>query len=455
MIRRFSIVSVCLGARHCAFSTCTASGSVHAPGTNSPPVIALPRGAGVHITPSAWKTPARRKRVARQSPEMLLICCVNLASYNDRRYQFRQENNLITSQSDQNRATLVLLPGNARCRVLFLPRRNAASERGPTHVQREKRQSLRIGESGKPESSCLVNGSAHEAYQPKPENILMSSGDRERRRLKTSMRGSEQSSLVYLLLSPEGESREYRQEQRFARPGQRVGFTIRALSPILLRCAWQIAMDFSIQMRSISAIEAHQRAQAFASQAMGIGSGWQVTHQATQRDNCYPDIVVVDRTLRPCITRVSGPVKSGDLCDGRGRRVRPLLCRMWTRYVSGHAASHPEQQSLQIVYDARKPARSDQTRATLSQSQRRDRSDQGRLVTSGLIRIELRMEYRIWFMHGTSHWWMNCMTSRRALFQPAWSLPMTGNLHSARPAGQLAEDTDYENHRAVRRRFEK
>ncbi|MDX6557738.1 MAG: Xaa-Pro aminopeptidase, partial [Blastocatellia bacterium] len=82
---------------------------------------------------------ARRKRVAEAiGPKSILIMfsAEPRVYANDVDYQFRQENNLYyLTNLGQQRATLVLMPGNPQTpEVLFLPRRNPGAETWTGHM---------------------------------------------------------------------------------------------------------------------------------------------------------------------------------------------------------------------------------------------------------------------------------------------------------------------------------
>src|SRR5882757_335381 len=126
----------------------------------------------------------RRKRVAETigSKAILVLFSGEPRVYaNDVDYQFRQENNLYyLTNLGQQRATLVLLPGNPQMpEVLFLPRRNPGRETWTGHMYSPQEAAQLSGikeiwdsdEFG-PFMSAL---SKHQPYRPKSQNILLSS----------------------------------------------------------------------------------------------------------------------------------------------------------------------------------------------------------------------------------------------------------------------------------------
>src|SRR6266536_5020357 len=173
---------------------------------------------------------ARRKQVADTigPASILVLFSTEPRVYtNDVDYQFRQENNLYyLTNLKQKGATLVLLPGNPQLpEILFLPRRNPAAETWTGHMYSPEEAARLSGikeiwTAG--EFDAVMKAVRNkESYSPKAENILMS--------MPRSAPGSASSDLgslfsaidnkevsVCLVAAPErGESREYRQEQRF------------------------------------------------------------------------------------------------------------------------------------------------------------------------------------------------------------------------------------------------
>src|SRR5690242_15828737 len=196
--------------------------------------------ANVRITPPApvfddkervAELMQRRERVAQSiGPQSFLILFSGEPRVytNDVDYQFRQENNLYyLTNLKQKGATLVLLPGNTKIReILFLPHRNPAAETWTGHMYspEEANQLSGIREiwntsEFEPFIKALRN---RQPYRPKPENIFMS--DLPADMPLTSDHGftslfdaaAKGEAGVYMLVPGEGESREYKQEQRFA-----------------------------------------------------------------------------------------------------------------------------------------------------------------------------------------------------------------------------------------------
>lgn len=202
---------------------------------------------------------------------------------NDVDYEYRQENNLYyLTNLKQKGATLVLTPGNdVTPAILFLPRRNPARETWTGHMYSPEEAShisgiKEIWEAGEfePFIRALRN---HQFYRPKTEKLLMSSNS-------AAVEGSAPSGFeklfgyagkneaeIHMLIPREGDSLEYRQEQRFAaewaKPGS--GYSVKDATPIfvelrLRKSPYEIAlMQHAIDITT----EAHERAWVGAADA--------------------------------------------------------------------------------------------------------------------------------------------------------------------------------------------
>ena len=416
-------------------------------------VLALPlvaaRGEGEAVAPAIRITPpapvfdqakrldelaARRKHVAEAigAKAMLVLFSAEPRVYtNDVDYQFRQENNLYyLTNLNQKRATLVLMPGNAQTpEVLFLPRRSPAAETWTGHMYSAQEAAEFSGIKEIWEASefdaFIKAVRNHEAYRPKPENILMSdpvASPTVRESLSTTgfetvfgAATKNQASLYLLNFPREGESREYRQEQRFASTWPReAGFTIQNASPIFAQMRLRKSpMELELIQHAIDiSIEAHERAQAFASQATWeyeVDAQVAYTFKLRNADNWgYPDIVGCGRNATTLHYEES---------QGRVRMGLLLLMDVGAEY--GHYSadvtrtfpvngkfSKEQAEIYQIVYDAQEAAaKAIHPGATLSQVHNAAQA----VIKDGLLRLGLitdvnSQQYRTWFMHGTSHW---------------------------------------------------
>jgi len=382
---------------------------------------------------------ARRKRVAESiGPKALLVMFSGEPRVyaNDVDYQFRQENNLYyLTNLGQQRATLVLMPGHpVTPEVLFLPRRSPAAETRTGHMYspQEAAQLSGIREIwAANEFGPFVNAFAkHEAYRPKPENILLS----DRGSSPTVREGSvvadsgttgfeslfnaaaKNEAALYLLQFPrEGESKEYRQEQRFAAGwAKESGFAIQNASPIFTQMRLRKSpMELELMQHAIDiSIEAHQRAQAFASQAKWeyeVDAQVAYTFKLRNADNWgYPDIVGCGRNATTLHYE-----------ESQGRVHLGLLLLMDVGAEYGHYSadvtrtfpvngkfSKEQAEIYQIVYDAQEAAaKVSKPGATLSDAHRAS----SEVIKDGLLRLGLitdrnSEQYRIWFMHLNGHW---------------------------------------------------
>jgi len=370
----------------------------------------------------------RRKHVADAiGPKaMLLLFSAEPRVYtNDVDYQFRQENNLFyLTNLNQKRATLVLVPGNSVTpEILFLPRRNPAAETWTGHMYspQEAAQLSGIKEIWEAnEFGPFVTALAkHEAYRPSPGNILLSSSPGA-----ASANGplfeaaTRNEAALYLLSFPrDGESREYRQEQRFAaswtkEPG---AFAIQNASPIFSEMRLKKSpMELEIMQHAIDiSIEAHQRAQAFSSQAKWeyeVDAQVAYTFKLRNADNWgYPDIVGCGPNATTLHYEESqGPVKTGQLMlMDVGAEYEHYSADVTRTFPVSGKFSKEQAEIYQIVYDAQEAAaRASKPGATLQAAHQAALE----VIKDGLLKLGLitdrnsEQQYRIWFMHGNGHW---------------------------------------------------
>jgi len=369
----------------------------------------------------------RRKRVTETiGPRsiMVLFSAEPRVYANDVDYQFRQENNLYyLTNLGQKGATLVLMPGNSSLpEVLFLPRRNPAAETWTGHMYSPEEAAQLSGireiwDAGEfaPFMSALAK---HEAYRPRPENILASTAD-----AATSTNGfdslfgatAKNEAGLYLLSFPSsGESQEYRQEQKFANGWSSAGFTIQNASQIFSQMRLRKSpMELELMQHAIDiSIEAHQRAQAFASQARWeyeVDAQVAYTFKLRNADNWgYPDIVGCGPNATTLHYEESqGPVKSGQLMlMDVGAEYDHYSADVTRTFPVNGKFSKEQAEIYQIVYDAQEAAaRASKPGATLSDAHRASLE----VIKDGLLKLGLitdrnSEQYHVWFMHGNGHW---------------------------------------------------
>ena len=374
----------------------------------------------------------RRARVAQNiGPKSLLILFSGESRVyaNDVDYPFRQENNLFyLTNLKQEGATLVLLPGNSQTpEILFLPRRNPAAETWTGHMYspQEANQISGVKEiwearEFKPFIEALQN---RQPYRPKTENILLSDLPADTKMANGNgfeplldAAGKNEAS-IYMLMTRTQESREYRQEQRFATDWVKTasGFSIKNVWPIFVDMRLKKSpMELRLLQHAIDiSTEAHERAWAIAGEAKWeyeVDAVMAYTFKLRNADSWgYPDIVGCGPNATTLHYEESqGPVTPGSL----------LLMDVGAEY--GHYSSDitrtfpvngkfsPAQAAIyQVVYDAQEAvARASKPGATLSDVNRAGTE----VIKDGLLKLGLttdrnsEYQHRIWFMHGTSHW---------------------------------------------------
>lgn len=375
----------------------------------------------------------RRERVAEQigPHSFLVLFSTEPRVYtNDVDYPYRQENNLYyLTNLKQKGATLVLLPGNTKIReILFLPRRNALAETWTGHMYspEEAHQVSGIREiwqssEFEPFIKSLRN---RQPYRPRPENIFMSDLPKD---MPLTNENNSFTALfdaaakgdagIYLLVpGGSGESREYRQEQRFAADWAQTasGYSVKNAWPIFTQMRLvKSPMEIRILQHSIDiSIEAHQRAWAIAGDAKWeyeVDAIMAYTFKLRNADNWgYPDIVGCGPNATTLhYIESQGPVKPGDLLlMDVGAEYEHYTADVTRTFPVNGKFSPAQAELYQIVYDAQEAvARASKPGATLSDVSRAGTE----VIKDGLLKVGLitdrnSMQHRLWFMHGTSHW---------------------------------------------------
>ena len=374
----------------------------------------------------------RRARVAQSigNKSFLILFSTEPRVYaNDVDYPFRQENNLYyLTTLKQKGATLVLLPGNTQTpEILFLPKRNPAAETWTGHMYspQEANQISGVKEiwdatEFKPFIEALRN---RQPYRPKDENIflstlpagpVMTNGNGFEPLLEAA--GKNEAAL-YVLMTRELESREYKQEQRFATDWVKTasGYTVKNAWPIFSEMRLKKSpLEVRLLQHAIDiSIEAHERAWAAAGEAKWeyeVDSVMAYTFKLRNADNWgYPDIVGCGPNATTLHYEESqGPVKSGELLLMDVGAEYEHYSADITRTFPVNGKFSPEQAAVyQIVYDAQEAvAKASKPGATLSDVNRAGTE----VVKEGLLKLGLITDrnslnqYRVWFMHGTSHW---------------------------------------------------
>ena len=407
---------------------------VHAEGTKLiPPVIRITPATPVFDEKERLaELGQRRARVAQSlgTKSLLVLFSTEPRVYaNDVDYQYRQENNLYyLTNLKQKGATLVLLPGNTQTpEILFLPRRNPAAETWTGHMYSAQEayeisgvKEIWDATEFKPFIDTLRN---RQPYRPgKAENIFMSelpaatqmtNGNGFEPLLEAA--GKNEAGL-YVLMTREMESREYKLEQRFATEWVKTasGFSVKNAWPIFVEMRLKKSpMEIRLLQHAIDiSTEAHERAWVAAGTAKWeyeVDAVMAYTFKLRNADNWgYPDIVGCGPNATTLHYQESqGPVKSGELLLMDVGAEYGHYTADITRTFPVNGKFSPSQAAVyQIVYDAQEAvAKASKPGATLSDVSRAGTE----VVKDGLLRLGLitdrnSNQYRIWFMHGTSHW---------------------------------------------------
>jgi Xaa-Pro aminopeptidase len=407
-------------------------------------------GAGIwHIAPPApaiseadrlAELAARRSAVMKRIGErgvLVLFSAEPRVYTNDVDYHYRQENNLYyLTGIKQSGATLVLIPGAKKVReILFMPRPNPLAETWTGHMMTIEESRARSGIQEVWDDS-LVNPLL--AFLAPLTSQVLSQRDALRKLepgKHSEWREEFQSVMnaiakgegeLYLLLDRQLESREYRKEQAFASQIVPIssGLTIKNAAPIfaelrLRKSPWELRL---IQQAIDITDEAFHRAFALAAPGIHeyeVQAEFEYTYRRRNADNWgYPCIVGAgaNATTLHYITNQDALPSGGLLlmdCSAEYDHYTGDITR--TIPVSGKFTK--EQADIyNIVYEAQMESIKRVRAGNLVGSARPGQLDpntvQGRaarIVIDGLFRLGLitskdNEEYRVWFMHGTSHW---------------------------------------------------
>ena len=397
--------------------------------------------ANVRITPPApvfedkerlAELMQRRERVAQTiGPQSFLVMFSTEPRVyaNDVDYPYRQENNLYyLTNLKQKGATLVLLPGNTKIReILFMPRRDARAETWTGHMYSAEEASqlsgireIWLASEFDPFIKALRN---RQPYRPKPENILLSdqpvtttlSNDHGFNGLFDAAAKNEAS--LYLLVPDGAESREYKQEQRFAADWAQTasGYSVKNAWPVFAQMRLvKSPMEQRIMQHAVDiSIEAHQRAWAMASSAKWeyeVDAIMAYTFKLRNADNWgYPDIVGCGPNATTLhYIESQGAVKPNDLMlMDVGAEYDHYSADVTRTFPVNGKFSPAQAEVYQVVYDAQEAvAKAAKPGEMLSDVNRAGTE----VVKDGLLKLGLitdknsMFEYRMWFMHGTSHW---------------------------------------------------
>ncbi|HVF68272.1 MAG TPA: aminopeptidase P family protein [Pyrinomonadaceae bacterium] len=389
---------------------------------------------------------ARRARVAERIGKNAVLVMFSgepRVYTNDVDYEFRQENNLYyMTNLRQQGATLVMLPGatDGPREILFMPRRNAAAETWTGHMYspEEARAASGVEEiwEAREFEPFMRSLRGRRAYRPRKEAVLASSfslpavdappaeGARQWPPPAQQPSGldnlfaamNEYNATLYLVLPGGENSREYRQEQDYAAVWAKsaVGLNVRSAWPIFAEMRMRKSpYELALMQHAIDiSIEGHQRAQAVASRTQWeyeTEAELDYTYKRRNADNWgYPNIV----GCGPSATTLhyqesSARVRPGDLLliDAGAEYQHYTADVTRTFPVSGKFTK--EQAEVYNIVLAAQEAAFRATRPGVYLSDVHNAALE--VVKDGLLKLGLITDknsdqYRVWFMHGTSHY---------------------------------------------------
>ena len=370
----------------------------------------------------------RRSRVAEAiGPKgILILFSTEPRVYaNDVDYEYRQENNLYyLTMLKQNRATLVLLPGNPQMpAILFLPRRDARFEvwSGHMYTVDEAYAASGIGEiwDAREFGPFIQAIKAKQPYRPKPENIFRTNGAAP----QTTAAGfsdlfaaaEKNQAELYLLASGGPNSREYRNEQRFVTEWEKTpsGFAVKNAAPIFANLRLRKSeMELRLLQHAIDiTTEAQERAWSVAGAAQWeyeVDAQVAYTFKLRNADHWgYPSIVGCGPNATTLhYVESQGRVKPGELIlMDVGAEYEHYTADVTRTFPVSGKFTKEQAEIYQIVYDAQDAgAKVIRPGAGYSDVHRAA----AEVIKTGLLKLGLITDrnsdqYRLWFMHGTTH----------------------------------------------------
>ena len=406
----------------------------------------------IHVAPTepAWDDAARLAELARRRAQVAEFAGAKAVVVlfggeprvyaGDVDYEFRQENNFFyLTHLNQEGATLVMMPGAAKYReVLFLPRRNPASEvwTGHTYSPEEAHKLSGVGEvwDAAEFEPFMRQLRLRRLYRPKDESVLLSQSPPPAPDATASAANASQvapaqgggdallsamaqgDASLFLLRTREDESREFRREQNLAAEWAKSdrGLTIRNVLPVFTQMrqvkspAELLLMQHAVDITT----EALERAMSVAA-----ASGWEYeveaevdyTFKRRHADNWgYPSIVGCGADATTLHYEESGGrVSRGDLLlMDVGAEYRHYSADVTRTFPVSGRFSPAQAEIYNAVYAASEAAmRAARPGATLAEVHNAAlESIRDSLLRLGLVTDRNSSQYRLYFMHGTSHW---------------------------------------------------
>lgn len=392
----------------------------------------------IHITPPApvfdqkarlSELAVRRSRVAQAiGPKgiLILFSAEPRVYANDVDYEYRQENNLYyLTMLKQNRATLVLLPGNAQLpEVLFLPRRNPLFEvwSGHMYTVDEAHAASGINEiwdarEFEPFIQSLRKG---QAYRPKPENIFKTKdapAEAATSAFADLFAAAEKNQAeLYMLPSGGPNTREYRNEQRFVAEWEKTasGFVIKNAAPIFANLRLRKSeLELRLLQHAIDiTTEAQERAWSVAGSAnweYEVDAQVAYTFKLRNADHWgYPSIVGCGPNATTLhYIESQGRVEPGQLIlMDVGAEYEHYTADVTRTFPVNGKFSPAQAEIYQIVFDAQEAGAKVIRPGAIYSDVHRAATE---VIKTGLLKLGLitdrnSEQYRLWFMHGTTHW---------------------------------------------------
>jgi len=355
---------------------------------------------------------------------------------NDVDYPYRQENNLYyLTGIKQAGITLVIVPGAKTSReVLFAPPRDPSLETWYGKMMSTDELKARSGVQTVVDSKYLgtfLATIAPRAAQALPERPVPNPDEKQRAawrsELQTVTEASRADKLdLYVLIPSEKDSREYKREQALASAlgSTAAGITVRNASSIfgelrLRKSDWEIKL---LKQASDITNEAFHRVYSMIAPGVyeyEVQAEFEYTFRRRNADNWgYPCIVGAgeNATTLHYITNQERLADSSLILMDCAAEYDHYSADI-TRTIPVNGKFNPRQAEIyRIVYEAQeesiKATRAGNVIARRTDPSISPNSVHGRsvdVIKQGLLRLGLitskdNDEYRIWFMHGTSHW---------------------------------------------------
>lgn len=371
---------------------------------------------------------SRRTRVAQAigTKGMLIMLSAEPRVYsNDVYYHYRQENNLYyLTNLKQRGVTLVLTPGNSVLpEILFMRRRNAFAEQwnGRMYSVAEASRISGIKEIwDASELGPFLNALKNkQAYAPKRENVLMTEATEDRSApfgfggiLEAAARSEAE---LFLLAAGQPEGPEYRQEFRAAADWASAnGYRVRNASPIFADLRLRKSpMEIALMQHAIDITnEAMQRAWLAAGSAKWeyeVDAEVLYTFKLRNADHWgYPPIVGCgpNATILHYVESQRAIYPGELMLMDVGAEYEHYTADVTRTFPVSGKFSGAQAEIYQIVYDAQEAAaQATRPGATIADVDRAATEViKNGLLKLGLITDKNSGQYRLWFMHGTSHW---------------------------------------------------